>query len=45
MKWTVYQLHQKAKNSFDFHETVDLNELTSLHSDIRRISPVEVKGS
>ena len=45
MKWTVYQLHQKAKNSFDFHETVDLNELTSLHSDIRRISPVEVKGT
>lgn len=45
LKWTVYQLHQKAKNSFDFHETVDLNELTSLHSDIRRISPVEVKGT
>lgn len=44
MKWTIYQLHQIAKKSFEFDETVELNELTKLNSDIRRISPVRVKG-
>ncbi|MDK4204781.1 MULTISPECIES: YceD family protein [Bacillus] len=44
MKWTIYQLHQMAKKSFEFDETVELNELTKLNSDIRRISPVRVKG-
>ncbi|WP_390895521.1 YceD family protein, partial [Bacillus tropicus] len=28
----------------EFDETVELNELTKLNSDIRRISPVRVKG-
>lgn len=40
MKWTIYQLHQMPKQSFEFDETVELNELTKLNSDIRRISPV-----
>ncbi|BET17501.1 DUF177 domain-containing protein [Bacillus velezensis] len=44
MKWTIYQLHQMAKKSFEFDDTVELNELTKLNSDIRRISPVRVKG-
>ncbi|MCY8186086.1 DUF177 domain-containing protein, partial [Bacillus inaquosorum] len=44
MKWTIYQLHQMPKQSFEFDETVELNELTKLNSDIRRISPVRGKG-
>lgn len=44
MKWTIYQLHQMAKKSFEFDETVELNELTEANSDIRRISPIWVKG-
>lgn len=44
MKWTIYQPHQMPKQSFEFDETVELNELTKLNSDIRRISPVRVKG-
>ncbi|MCY9419240.1 DUF177 domain-containing protein, partial [Bacillus inaquosorum] len=28
MKWTIYQLHQMSKQSFEFDETVELNELT-----------------
>lgn len=44
MKWTIYQLHQMKKPSFEFDETVELHELTKLNSDIRRISPVRVKG-
>ncbi|MDQ0927392.1 uncharacterized protein QFZ25_001452 [Bacillus atrophaeus] len=44
MKWTIYQLHQMAKKSFEFDETVELNEMTTLNSDIRNISPVRVKG-
>lgn len=45
MKWTIYQLHQMAKKSFEFDETVELNELTKLNSDIRSISPVRVKAA
>lgn len=33
-----------GEKSFEFDETVELNELTKLNSDIRRISPVRVKG-
>ncbi|MDA1475658.1 YceD family protein [Bacillus changyiensis] len=43
MKWTIHQLNQMPKKSFEFDETVDLNEL-SQNSDIRSISPVNVKG-
>jgi uncharacterized protein len=44
LKWTVYQLNQLAHKGLEFDETLDLNELTKANTDIRRISPVRVKG-
>lgn len=44
MKWTVYQLNQLAHKGLEFDETLDLGELTKANTDIRRISPIRVKG-
>ncbi|ALC80954.1 MULTISPECIES: YceD family protein [Bacillus] len=44
MKWTVYQLNQLAHKGLEFDETLELDELTKANTDIRRISPIRVKG-
>lgn len=44
MKWSIAQLQKYRDRGLDINDTVDMTELESLDNDIRRISPVQVKG-
>ncbi|KIL50365.1 hypothetical protein KP77_17400 [Jeotgalibacillus alimentarius] len=44
MKWSIIQLQKYRNEDFKIDETVDMNELTERHRDIRQVSPVHVTG-
>ncbi len=44
MKWSIIQLQKYRDRGLEIDEKVDLSELAELDNDIRRISPVHVKG-
>ena len=44
MKFPLQKLKQTADEPFYFEDDVDIRELEQLNNDIRRISPVHVKG-
>jgi uncharacterized protein len=46
MKFTIAQLKKNAFNRpFDFSREVDVSELESMNTDIRKITPVHIQGS
>jgi len=44
LKWTISQLHQLQSKGLKFDEEIDLSDWIKSQSDIRDISPVNVKG-
>ncbi|NEU29481.1 DUF177 domain-containing protein [bacterium LRH843] len=45
MKWSLQQLNSAKRKPFTFDETIDLSSLKETSNEIRKVSPIRVKGS
>jgi uncharacterized protein len=45
MKWTIQQLKTLKDTGLSFDQTVDVSEITERDSEVRKVSPVRVRGN
>lgn len=45
MKWAISQLSKYRENGLDIDEFVELENVKKRNQDVRKISPVHVKGT
>lgn len=44
MKWSVHELFKLQAKGLTIDESIELNELVESHPDLRKLSPIHVKG-